>query len=1023
MADKIQLLEPLLAPFGMVRKESGLYFVDERDGEDDPSIRFGLETAQRFGAEAVYFRRHADNSKPPKPEIYVFYSDSLSDDSEFGIRLHIQHVWNAGVVPLCYYFSQTEIRIYNAWNAKPGSDFDPIEIDSIPLHNGILELHEINRKLVEKFHARKVDSGLFWESEEGKRFNPSQTAYRKLLEAVSAVKRALIRNLPQPQNAKSEEEKTKRIQDIRLVKRLIVMAILIKYLEDRKSDGIAAIDAEYLKEICGNSDLVEIFRDKNVCLKMLNELADEKRLNGQVFSLTAEEKATFERLDWQVFDWIAKFVEGELEWAANSNQLQTQLKLFRWKLYSFAYLPIELISHIYEEFVGEEGVGVVYTPPQLVQFLLDECLPLHHQTPKRPRVLDPACGSGIFLVGVYKRLIQLWRLHNGWKKPGPDDIPALQDLLHDCIYGCDIGDAGGAVQLTYFSLSLALLDALSPADIRLHVHFRPLIGSNLHGKDFFEAADQLGKFDLIVGNPPYDSKLTGAAVQSMKALGYDLPDQQIALAFQGKCQTMLNENGKCFLILPAGALLYNSGGMENRQKLFQSAKFVALYDFSPLRSTLFSVNRKESKKPAVVAALVHQSNTSSYWVKHIVFRQTSGAAINATFETDAYDINDVSTSDIQALKGIWQINFMGGGERLIQLARRIAKSGNVKSFIKKMKDERGWVDGEGWQSASTQPNIKRAYYLSQKESLTESEAEEFESLCDSHEGKWITGKPYLETDALTSEGISQDGIRICQERFFHRPRVKNPNIFLAPHILIKESAKPGEELPMTFLERTDMTFKDQIIGIHAPQSDTKTLGELYDALKQGARFLQPLLWLTSAKTIGMREGVPNKADIFDLPYPLPEIYPIEQVLLEDIAQYQAEFRIKGAKSKVLNPIPSADDSILQDFKTWFLRVSNSDGEEFSEVKTLVGDNFICMAFAWGGPPQIDLASTWSELEGQLAGLLGYQHSHQLWIQRILRIYASNVILLVKPNQIRYWTRSIAINDADSTFADMISQGL
>ena len=73
-------------------------------------------------------------------------------------------------------------------------------------------------------------------------------------------------------------------------------------------------------------------------------------------------------------------------------------------------IPIELISAIYEEFYNERTAkelnqGSHYTPPALVEFLL-----AHTLTPevlaKKPRVLDPACGSGIFLVESFRRMVR-----------------------------------------------------------------------------------------------------------------------------------------------------------------------------------------------------------------------------------------------------------------------------------------------------------------------------------------------------------------------------------------------------------------------------------------------------------------------------------------------------------------------------------------------------------------------------------------------------------------------------------------
>jgi len=55
-------------------------------------------------------------------------------------------------------------------------------------------------------------------------------------------------------------------------------------------------------------------------------------------------------------------------------------------------------------------------------------MPLGHPKMKF-RVLDPACGSGIFLVGAFKRMIQWWRVKNNWKKPHKENIEELKNIL------------------------------------------------------------------------------------------------------------------------------------------------------------------------------------------------------------------------------------------------------------------------------------------------------------------------------------------------------------------------------------------------------------------------------------------------------------------------------------------------------------------------------------------------------------------------------------------------------------------
>jgi len=75
-------------------------------------------------------------------------------------------------------------------------------------------------------------------------------------------------------------------------------------------------------------------------------------------------------------------------------------------------------------------------------------------------VLDPSCGSGVFLVEAYKRLVLHWRSRNEWKRPGVNVLKGLLTRVH----GIDLEE--GAAELAAFSLCLALCDALEPETIR-----------------------------------------------------------------------------------------------------------------------------------------------------------------------------------------------------------------------------------------------------------------------------------------------------------------------------------------------------------------------------------------------------------------------------------------------------------------------------------------------------------------------------------------------------------------------------
>ena len=81
---------------------------------------------------------------------------------------------------------------------------------------------------------------------------------------------------------------------------------------------------------------------------------------------------------------------------------------------------------------------------------------------------------------------------------------------------------------------------------------------------------------------------------------------------------------------------------------------------------------------------------------------------------------------------------------------------------------------------------------------------------------------------------------------------------------------------------------------------------------------------------------------------------------------------------------------------------------------------VCQAFAFG-----DAQIEWSgaqELQGRIAALL-HSPSHQhLTMTRIVRLYDSRFLFILKPDRFRYWMRSVGLRDADDVLADLRAQG-
>ncbi len=217
------------------------------------------------------------------------------------------------------------------------------------------------------------------------------------------------------------------------------------------------------------------------------------------------------------------------------------------------------------------GHGAVYTPSFLASLLLDQVMPYDRMTGKE-KVLDPACGSGIFLVGAFKRLVIHWRSRHRWRKPSADD---LKQILAQSIHGVEL--ESGAIDLTAFSLALAVCDALEPPVIWNSLRLDKLRGRNLRKGDFFDSAtfveddDQRwpSKFDVVIGNPPFQSRLTVAAEAVDAGRPEEqprLPDKQMAYLFLEVNLQSLAPGGSLCLIQPHG-LLYNSKSVDFRKHL------------------------------------------------------------------------------------------------------------------------------------------------------------------------------------------------------------------------------------------------------------------------------------------------------------------------------------------------------------------------------------------------------------------------------------------------------------------------
>lgn len=983
LRDELNCLE-MLRPEGEL---SSLYFVTDKDTVE-PRIRIALERAERHHADAVFFRVFpAGDNRSPLPQIYIYHDTALSINEDHYAGIH-RRLWNAGVVPLVFILTAGQVKVLNC-RQQPEIN----KVSTKPVFTPFRTLEKIVA-VDRAFAARGISAGTLWDDTTFENdFVLENTAYFKLLTHLKSFRQDLL---------------TLKILAEPTVNRILVMAILVKYLNDRQdSAGNRVFEEGFLRQFShANNDNIEaLFREKGSCIRLFDYLSE--RFNGGIFELTDNEKAELVQADLSP---IADFLKGDLE--------PTGQRLF-WPLYSFEDLPVELISNIYEEFLAKkektDSKGVVYTPPMLVDFLLDQCLPLDKQSLSW-KILDPACGSGIFLVGAFKRLIQCWRMANDWKQP---TYRELQAILKNNIFGLD--KAPEAVLVTAFSLCVALCEELEPLIIWNELKFDNLQKSNLQDLDFFEIVESgefNNQFDLIIGNPPFDSTLTTNAAKRVEKANFKdrpkLPDNQLALLFLEQSFRLARKDAAVCLIQPAGPLLYNGNALPFRGYLFERFAINQVFDFTPLEGVLFS-------KAQVAAAAIIGFNTPSTTKKilHVTFRRTKALKEKLLFELDPYDFHWISRNSVKQKQYVWKTNLLGGGRLHRMMDRLLIDVPTLGEYLEEKRVNAGWQFGEGYSVGcgsilNRLTNVKELIELSPTERM-----QRFKLKRTPKVAPWITGKQKISPEALTKAGIDSNYITPSEELFFQETCTNHKEIFIPPHVLIREKVE-GLAIPAVFSDE-EIVFSKQIVGVHAPKNEQSHLKDLASRLNESTIYGILAILLSGRILVGRANSL-NASDLMKLPYP-GDIEDLdlnfwEQALVDDVGDYLVNFRRCGEKAIVLS---ETDEPDLNNFGEMYCTILNPIYKQFRPLEPIPMGSFICYPFCFGDTPQIELPDR-SKIVLFLDELLRRQHGSRLFINRILRIYEQNIIFMIKPNQKRYWLRSIALRDADETLVDLLGQG-
>lgn len=918
----------------------------KNDGRPPEEVAM-MEKAASYGAHSVFFEG-GRNGKPPVAQAFIFVSTGLTDDQAFA-ELH-QRLWSWGGVPLIYRKTPGLVQLFRCAH-KPDFVSPKGAIVCKPIK--VLKLAATISVQDAWWDSERLRNGTIWDDTEVCKLmlSASKAAHKRLIDAVEDL---------------NDELNSEGVLKKHIRRKLLILSLLIAYLEERGA-FLPGYFGQFLK---GATKFFQVLGNGKALIALLDAL--EERFNGHVFTISEEDRETL-RSSTQLSR-FAKLIEAHEERTG-------QLTL--WQLYSFKDLPVELISHIYQLFVHDSDSSV-YTPPFLVRLMLEEALSWERLDRLHERdeiVLDPACGSGVFLVEAYKRMVLHWRSRNGWKKP---QLADLRRLLKK-VQGIDLEQ--GAVELAAFSLCLALCDALEPEEIRSSIKlFPPLAGKTIHHSCFFEAKEKRvikAPIGVVVGNPPFESSLSTPGAERCYA-AYEkshgaLPDKQLAYLFLNEAMEMIAPGG-LLSMLQQYNFLYNQQSLNFRRRFLATWDVREILDFISVRG-LFQKGGADTKVIVVVASADKPDIKRK--LLHAVFRRTGRADAEQGFDIDYYDLHWIGKSVAQKNDAVWRANLLGGG-RVLSLVNRLQAMPTLEGLARK----EGWDFGEGFIEGQS-GNLGTAPH--------------------------ITGKRLLPSSALSEDGIDKAEITTAEIKKFKSSYT--PARYTPPLLLIREHM----DLQHAVWQQSYLTYKNKIVGFAAPKSQTDSLLAIDAFLRRESVALRAFAACISVRLFTQKATTLSGADIFALPYPGTKTLDLshnEKLVAEDVVNFMRELVRLGedSSSMVLSAIPA-----LPKYSSTFIKQINEvyKTNRLRAIQPYTWPGVICQPFAFG-EGSVDWSGA-EDLKGRLQSLLVAQKT-TLSITRIVRLYDDRFVFLLKPDRLRYWLQSIALRDADETLADLREQG-
>ncbi|MCB1962195.1 MAG: N-6 DNA methylase [Rhodocyclaceae bacterium] len=937
-------------------------------------------------------------------------------------------LWNQGLMSMLLVVRSDELTAYSLVQRPLRRDEsrgkDPRLVKTLSLLDDALALREL---------LDSAESGRFW-FENDDYFNPD-----------NRVDSVLLANLLTAFRSLKDELGTDAAQA------LLMQTMFVAYLEDRQIIGEAVFRAASQDRY---ATLLELLRAGDPASFEVLFTWLHAAFNGNLFKAPCAfetEEGTPPKLKPEHLSVLARFRHG------HENMADRQLRFWG---YDFRYMSIGLISAVYDRFLKEEAEkksadGAFYTPMFLADIVVSQLWDELTDEQKANGVYcDPACGSGIFLVRLFQRLVahhcHITKMqHATWT-----DLKAIANRLH----GGDINSS--AVRVAAFSLYIALLEQSSPSDLPKLIEagklLPPLYGKTLRPQSDFFSVKDAHQFDVIIGNPPWNGR-TGQLTTAQRwttSKGYLAPAKDIAWAFVWKALEEVKPTGLVAFLLPAMGILHNTESQAARRMLLQKSRIRRIINMSDLCFQLFD----GAQRPTAFVLYGPQNQEQApyrfeYWVPKADLNLRLKRLVTLSRVDRMTFRSDLVAEDPSAFKRrLWT---RAPEERLLQYLRTIPSIGSFvqefKAFKRSKVDfnrDKHWVIGQGFKPAQESRLDDPEYQTTTAEIVTQLpylDASQFQ----------VVALPRVETNTWHTSVVHRAGFDAG---------------FFGPHILIPQGVERAVGRVRAAFSEQDVVFQHSLQSIAVPLSQERKAKVLTAVLNSS---LAAWFYFHDTANLGADRAKVHQGELLKLPFDDPENMPdpakalnAERGLVELIDGELANAKkllasqqdVLGVIDRLVFEYYGLDDSdvaIVEDtvhsvipamqprrnagLQSIWAQASSHQRAAYADMlcnalsphfrvpvkaslaahstdvavlKLTIGDEI--------APYTEDSSGEFNDFLGSIAAKLPIDLPGNVQLIPDLRLVVDHDMYLVKPTALRHWLRSTALADAEQIAAEFVA---